>query len=221
MFEPLQLTVAPHPLLRPLAFTTRFSHPLGTRGTPAHILDLLSLDARTPLGRTEELRLAMRDTLRHWGHKPAGRGKPAAEYLIRAVDQSALDPINPAVDICNVISLHSGFSIALVDLELAHPPFRVDRGPDEGSYVFNPSGQEMALKGLICLFDADGPCGNPVKDAQRTKTHQGTTRTLTIIWGVKGFGQEMEAAFGWYRELLEEVGGEVARIPVLQEEGAV
>jgi hypothetical protein len=58
----------------------------------------------------------------------------------------------------------------------------------------------------LCLFDADGPCGNGVKDAQRTKTTAATTRTLSLIWGtvaVPGRAAQTEA---WYRTLLEQHG---------------
>jgi DNA/RNA-binding domain of Phe-tRNA-synthetase-like protein len=199
--QQFHIEVTSHPLLRPAAFTTTFPTPLGETETPAWVMDLLDLEAEAPLERDEAVRLRMRDTLRHWGHKPAGRGKPAAEYLVRAVGQGDLASINAAVDICNVVSLHSGFSIALVDLDLAKPPFRVARGPDDGSYVFNAAGQEMSLKGLICLYDSKGPCGNPVKDAQRVKTRAETTQTLTVMWGVAGFEERRDAAVSWYREL--------------------
>jgi len=210
----LIIQVAPHPLLRPVAFTTRFSEPLGEIRSPGWLLDLLDLEARVPLERDEELRLAVRQMLRHWGHKPAGRGKPASEYLVRAVDEKELGTINVAVDICNVVSLHSGFPIALLDLELASPPFRVARGSEGERYVFNPAGQQMELKGLICLYDAQGPCANPVKDAQRVKTREDTTFTLTVIWGVAGQEPRRDAALSWYRELLEELGGEVGEVTV-------
>ncbi|NNM04222.1 MAG: hypothetical protein HKO65_03895, partial [Gemmatimonadetes bacterium] len=152
-----------HPILRPAAFTSRFPRPLGELPIPLWLVDLLELDADAPINRDEALRLAVRDMLRYWGHKPAGRGKPASEYLVRAVGEGVLESINAAVDVCNVVSLHSGFPIALVDLDLARPPFRVRPGTPEESYVFNASGQEMALKGLICLHDSAGPCANPVK----------------------------------------------------------
>lgn len=212
---PFRIPVTPHPLLRPRAFTTEFPGVLGETPSPPALLDLLSLEVDTPISRDEPHRMAVRDMLRHWGHKPAGRGKPAAEYLVRAVDRGELGSINLAVDICNVISLHSNHSIALVDLDKAHPPFRIDRGPEGGSYVFNPSGQEMSLDGLICLFDSEGPCGNPVKDAQRVKTDESTTRTLTVIWGVAGFPERLDQAYLWYRQLLEAHGGTVLEIPVV------
>ena len=179
-------------------------------------MDALAIDAAVPVHRNEELRLAVRDMLRHWGHKPAGRGKPASEYLVRAVNQGELGSINVAVDVCNAVSLHSGFPIAMVDLDRAKPPFRVSPGLPEESYVFNASGQEMSLKGLVCLRDAVGPCANPVKDAQRTKTDEGTTRTLTVIWGIAGFEDNLSAAVGWYHEMLGRVGARVRAVGVCQ-----
>lgn len=213
--QDFRIEVEPHPLLRPAAFTTSFPRPLGEIETPTWVMDLLKLDAAAPLQRDEACRLRVRDMLRHWGHKPAGRGKPASEYLVRAVGQGDLGSINVAVDILNVVSLHSDFSIALVDLDLARPPFRVAPGPEQGRYVFNASGQEMSLKGLICLYDAAGPCGNPVKDAQRVKTREETTRTLTVVWGVAGFEERRDAAVDWYRDLLERVGGAVQPVTVV------
>jgi DNA/RNA-binding domain of Phe-tRNA-synthetase-like protein len=210
----VQIEVEPHPLLRPAAFTTTFPRALGDLSTPRWISDLLDLDAKVPIHRDEALRMRVRDMLRHWGHKPAGRGKPASEYLVRAVDRGELGSINLAVDVCNVVSLHSGFPIALADLARALPPFRVAPGPEDGRYVFNASGQEMSLKGLICLYDAEGPCGNPVKDAERIKTGEDTTRTLTVVWGAEGFQDRRDQAVGWYRELLEGAGGTVEPVPV-------
>jgi DNA/RNA-binding domain of Phe-tRNA-synthetase-like protein len=212
--ESLHIEVEDHPILRPAAFTTGFPKPLGEMEVPSWLRDLLSMEADAPVHRDEPLRMAVRDMLRHWGHKPAGRGKPASEYLARAVDRDELSSINAAVDVCNVVSLHSGFPIALVDLDLARPPFRVAPGVPEDAYVFNASGQEMSLKGLICLIDRAGPCANPVKDAQRTKTHEGTTRTLTVMWGVACFEERRDSAVAWYREILERLGASVDGVEV-------
>jgi len=211
-----EIEVEAHPLLRPTAFSTQYPRPLGELPSPAWLVEALALEAEVPIQRDEELRLAVRNMLRHWGHKPAGRGKPASEYLVRAVTQGELGSINVAVDACNAVSLHSGFPIAMVDMDRAKPPFRVSPGLPEESYVFNASGQEMALKGLVCLRDAAGPCANPVKDAQRTKTDEGTTRTLSVIWGVLGFENQLTAAVDWYKRMLQKVGAAVTDVGVTQ-----
>src|SRR5207302_10500488 len=131
----------------------------------------------------DAVREAVRRLLRHSGFKPTGRSKPASEYLLKAVGEGRLSSINVAVDACNVASLRSGLPISVVDLDRAREPFRVGVAPAGASYVFNASGQEIDLGGLLCLFDAEGPCGNAVKDAQRTKTWDVTRRTLSLVWG--------------------------------------
>src|SRR5207253_1869575 len=132
--------------------------------------------------------------------------KPASEYLLKAVREKLLSPINVAVDVCNVVSFHSGLPISVVDLDRAREPFRVDVAPPGVSYVFNASGQSIDLGGLLCLFDAEGPCGNAVKDAQRTKTTPDTRRTLSLIWGTKALPDRAARTDRWYRELLQQQG---------------
>jgi DNA/RNA-binding domain of Phe-tRNA-synthetase-like protein len=202
----LSIELAPHPSLRVAAFTTRFPAPLGELAVPEEIVGLLRLEAEAPLAREEVVRAAVRDMLRWGGYKPTGRGKPASEYLVRAAGEGTLGSINLAVDICNAVSLHSGFPISVVDLALARPPFRIEVAPEGASYVFNRAGQVIDLAGLVCLFDAEGPCANAVRDAQRTKTREETVETLSVIWGVTGHEARLEEAERWYRGLLAQVG---------------
>ena len=182
----IHVAVESHPLLHVACFSTLFPAPLGSIVTPPAIRDALRPEARAPVERDEAARAAVRDLLRYGGYKPTGRGKPASEYLVRAVSEGALSPINAAVDACNAASFHSGFPISVVDLDRARLPFRIAIAPQGSRYVFNASGQDIDLDGLICLWDADGPCANAVRDAQRTKTSGETTRTLSVLWGCIG-----------------------------------
>jgi len=202
----IELAIDAHPVLRAKAFVTSFDQPLGDAASFGWLSDLLRLDAAAPVQRSEELRAAVRDMLRHGGYKPTGRGKPASEYLVRAAEDGSLRSINLAVDTCNAVSLHSGFPISVVDLARAQPPFRIAIAPAGAKYVFNPAGQEIDVAGLVCLFDAEGPCGNAVKDSQRTKTSEHTLETLSVIWGCAGFESELETATGWHHELLHRSG---------------
>lgn len=202
----MKLAVDAHPLLELVAFATTFPQPLGDIPSPAWLVDLLRADAPAPLTRSEDLRAAVRDLLRHGGYKPTGRGKPASEYLVRAAEEGTLASINAAVDACNVVSLHSGIPISVVDLDRAREPFRVGLGGAGARYVFNAAGQEIDVEGLLCLIDADGPCANAVKDAQRTKTSVATRRTLSLLWGTTALPGGATRAARWYRELLERCG---------------
>ena len=143
------------------------------------------------------------DLLRHGGFKATGRNKPASEYLIKAANDGHLETINVAVDTCNAVSLHSGLPISVIDLDQACEPFRVGIAPPESEYVFNNAGQIIRLDGLLCLFDADGPCGNAVKDSQRTKTNPETRRTLSLIWGTTALPNRATATEAWYHSLLK------------------
>jgi DNA/RNA-binding domain of Phe-tRNA-synthetase-like protein len=206
--ERVPVTAEPHPLLRYSAFTTQFPAALGNLPSPDWLIGLLHVDAPAPFKADDALRLAIRDLLRHGGYKPTGRGKPASEYLIRAATEASLGSINLAVDACNVTSLHSGLPVSVVDLDRAKEPFRIAIAAAGASYVFNAAGQEIDLAGLLCLFDAEGPCANAVKDAQRTKTQAATTRTLSVVWGCAGYETRLHEAVTWYRELLERGGGQ-------------
>jgi DNA/RNA-binding domain of Phe-tRNA-synthetase-like protein len=200
------LTVDPHPLLDLRAFATTLPRPLGEVPASPELLAFLALDAVAPLQSDDAVREAVRVLLRQGGFKPTGRSKPASEYLLKAVREGLLSSINLAVDACNVASLHSGLPVSVVDLDRARPPFRVGVAPPGSSYVFNASGQTIDLGGLLCLFDADGPCANAVKDAQRTKTTGDTRRTLSLIWGTVALPGRAARTETWYRSLLEQSG---------------
>ena len=200
------LTVADHPLLELGAFVTRLPAALAELATPAEVRALLVAGAAAPLASDDAVRAAVRDLLRRFGYKPTGRGKPASEYLIRAVADGALGAINLAVDSCNAVSLHSGLPISVVDLDKLQAPLSVALQPEGASYVFNLGGQTIDVAGLPCLVDAAGPCANAVKDAQRTKTDGATRATLSLLWGARALGERRARAVAWYRELLARAG---------------
>jgi DNA/RNA-binding domain of Phe-tRNA-synthetase-like protein len=200
------ILVAPHPLLDLRAFVSSFPRPLADMPSPVSLQALLAEGAPAPLQSDDAVREAVRRLLRHGGFKPTGRSKPASEYLLKAVREALLSSINLAVDSCNVSSLHSGLPISVVDLDQAREPFRVEVAATGSAYVFNASGQTIDVGGLLCLFDAEGPCGNAVKDAQRTKTTAETRRTLSLIWGTVALPDRTGQTEAWYRSLLEQEG---------------
>lgn len=202
----VSISVAPHPLLDAGAFITRLAAPLGelawsaaTAGGPS--------ETPAALAVTEDVKTAVRALLRHGGYKPSGRGKPASEYLAQAAAEGRFPSVNPAVDVCNHVSLHSGLPISVVDLDLATPPLSLVICAEGTTYIFNPSGQTIDASGLCALTDAAGPCGTPVKDAQRTKTHAGTRTLLSIVWGTRALDGRTASATRWYRALSATIPG--------------
>jgi len=202
----LTLAIAPHPLLEIGAFVTRSSAPLRDLVTPGAITDQLAPGVTRQIVSDIE-RNAVRQLLRHGGFKPAGRSKPASEYLQAAYAENRFPRINAAVDACNVASFHWGLPISLIDLDRVVGDLRVELCPQGTSYVFNPSGQVIDASGLLAVFDREGPTGTPVKDAQRTKTHDDTRATLAVVWGTNALPGRTREATAWYRDLVGKIPG--------------
>ncbi len=196
----LSIAVAPHPSLDAGAFVTRLAAPLGDLTWSAATTGGVATPPPALAG-AGDVKDAVRALLRHGGYKPSGRGKPASEYLAQAAAEGRFPVVNPAVDVCNHVSLHSGLPISVIDLDLATAPLSIAVCAEGTSYVFNPSGQTIDAGGLCALCDVAGPCGTPVKDAQRTKTHAGTRTLLSIVWGTRALEGRTAAATRWYREL--------------------
>ena len=207
----LTIAIAAHPLLEIGAFVMRLPCALGELATPPHIVALADPAAKAPLCSSDTVRVEVRNLLRHGGFKPAGRSKPASEYLHAAAIEARFPRINAVVDTCNVVSLCSGLPISLVDVDLVTEAGRalaIALAPAGTSYVFNPSGQVIDASGLPCLFDGDGSVtGTPVKDAQRTKTHDGTRAALAIVWGTRALPGRTAKTVAWYRELAGAIAG--------------
>lgn len=165
---------------------------LRSDGVPAGFdaaLDALCTARRGPLTEAEEaVRQAARDLLRNGRYKPTGRGKPASEYLVRAVQQDEAFPrINAPVDVNNFISLKYLLPASLWDLDRAGADafvFRLGRAGE--AYVFNAGGQVIDVEDLLvgCRAGRDGeaPIVNPVKDSLATKTTPETTRVAACVY---------------------------------------
>ena len=207
----MKIEIVPYPGLAVHTVAATFTQALGALPTPAWLLLLLRIGAPAPVATSEGVRAAVRDLLRLHGYRPTGRGKPSAEYLIAAVGEGKLGSINAAVDAGNVVSLHSGLPISVVDLDRCRGAVRVAVPPAGSSYVFNRSGQTIDVGGLVSLCDDEGPCANAVKDAQRTKTSPETTRVLAIVWGAcTPDARHAPATAAWLGEVFTRLAAQLA-----------
>lgn len=207
--SPSKIQVFEHPLLKVAALWARW--PQGTGGERPPWLAALT-DPRADSGlRPPDLRVraAVRGLLRHGGFSPSGRNKPCSEWIFGAAEQGAFPEISPAVDACNAACLHGGLPISTVDADLLQGPLHIAVAGEGESYLFNRSGQELRLTGLLCLYDSLGPCANGVKDAQRTKTSAETRHTLSVIWGTRDLPGRTDEIAAWYRAAMERLGAEV------------
>jgi len=140
----------------------------------------------TPL---ELVKNAVRELLRTGGYKPAGRGKPASEYLAQAATRGEFPRISHIVDALNLVSFESGLPISLLDANrvmdgASELVVRLGRAGE--SYVFNSAGHAIDLEGLLLVAQREGPAlGNPVKDSMLAKTTEGTRNTIAFVWATR------------------------------------
>lgn len=154
-----------------------------------------------------ERRDAVRNMLRFGSYKPSGRGKPSSEYLFASALAGNFPLVNGPVDVNNAISLEWGYPASIFDLDLCGNRLMLRRGAAGETYVFNPSGQIIDLKDLLCVCRALGtawlPCGNPVKDAMATKTSEFTRNVAAVVYAPSSESRaDLDAAAGRFAALL-------------------
>ncbi len=203
--ESLLIEWEAHPYLDPIAIEVEFEEPQGDT-SPEWLRQKLLPEAVTG-ELSDECKKAVRQLLRHGGYRPAGRGKPSSEWLIKAASDGKLSSILPLVDAGNAASLGAGIPLSIIDLDRVELPLRISLGLEGEKYVFNRSGQEIDIAGLLCLRDTAGACANAVKDSQRTKTDAGTRRAMVQIWGTCELPGAAVSLGRQVRELLERLGG--------------
>ncbi|TFG81728.1 MAG: hypothetical protein E4H20_09175 [Spirochaetales bacterium] len=159
---------------------------------------------------------AVRDMLRPGGYKPAGRQKPASEYLAQAAREERFPSINAPVDCNNLLSLETGLPISLLDAKAVGSTALVRICGQGESYVFNASGHEMDLSGLLCVCSPDGtPLGNPIKDSMAAKLKEDSADYAGLIYAPASlYDAKSLAAVGerFAALLLEHCGARTASV---------
>jgi len=135
----------------------------------------------------EAIRSSIRTMLKLGGFKPSGRNKPASEYLAQAAREERFPYINNVVDINNYFSLFSGLPITVLDRDITGNSLSIRTGKEGESYIFNQSGQEIDLEGLICLCGKNEPLGSPIKDSMKAKVKENTHNIVAVLYAAKDF----------------------------------
>ncbi len=121
-----------------------------------------------------------KDAYRKLGKDPS-RYRPSAEALTRRiVNGKGLYWINNAVDILNLISLESGFSIGGYDEDKIIGPIEFGIGKEHEPYQAIGRGN-LNIENLPVFRDDLGAFGSPTSDSLRTMVNDQTTHFLMII----------------------------------------
>ncbi|MCU0611958.1 MAG: phenylalanine--tRNA ligase beta subunit-related protein [Candidatus Eisenbacteria bacterium] len=125
---------------------------------------------------------AVRAMLRSGGFRPTGRNRPAHEFLARV--SGGVPSISNLVDVNNVVSLGFRIPASAIDAGVLGGGVAVREGRPGERYVFNRSGQELDLEGLLILCGmTDMPVASPVKDSLVAHVTEETTRVVFCAYG--------------------------------------
>jgi len=90
--------------------------------------------------------------------------------------------VNNVVEVNNLLSLETGFSIGVYDLAKLAPPIVLRRGRAGEAYEGIGRGP-LNLEGLPIFADARGPFGSPTSDSVRSMVTRVTERVLMVLTG--------------------------------------
>ncbi|MFA6871989.1 MAG: phenylalanine--tRNA ligase beta subunit-related protein [Bacteroidaceae bacterium] len=138
--------------------------------------------------------------------KDPSRYRPAAEALCRRLIKGAsLYQINTLVDLINVVSIQTGFSIGGFDADkIQGTTLTLGIGRKAEPYEGIGRGA-LNIAGLPVFRDQEGGFGTPTSDHERTKIELSTTHLLVTI---NGYGGEigLKEAVELLQSLLERYG---------------
>lgn len=147
--------------------------------------------------------LATRKAYKALGKDP-NRYRPSAEALCRRILRDIpLYQIDTLVDLINLVSLKTGYSIGGFDAEKIDGG-KLILGVGEADEPFDAIGRGILnIEGLPVYRDNMGGIGTPTSDEERTKIGLSTSRLLTIINGYSG-KEGLEEAVAYMKSLLED-----------------
>ncbi len=160
--------------------------------TTKQLQEELALDAIKNLPAIESSKKAYKAT----GKDPSRYRLSADSLLRRIVNGKGLYKINNIVDLLNLISIKTAFSIGGYNVAAINGTVRFGIGKEEESYEGIGRGK-LNIKGLPIFRDDKGAFGSPTSDSLRTQIDESCKEFLMIIISFqeeKGLNEAMDLA---------------------------
>lgn len=144
---------------------------------------------------------ATREVYKQLGKDP-NRYRPSADALLRRVSKKMpLNRISILVDIINMVSIKTGFSIGGFDYDKINGTIK--QGIGLLNEPFEAIGRgEINIENMPVYHDEIGPIGTPTSDHVRTSISLDTKKILIIINGYSGNIENIDLAIHYCRQLL-------------------
>lgn len=168
----------------------------------AHFTEHLQRTETTESIKQQTAIVATREAYRACGKDPS-RYRPSAEALrrrlLRGLDLYRIDTL---VDLINLVSLRTGYSIGGFDADKIVGS-RLCLGIGKADEPFEGIGRgPLNIEHMPVIRDAVGGIGTPTSDHERTKMDLSTTHILAIINGYSG-DEGLDEAAAMTAELLQ------------------
>lgn len=143
---------------------------------------------------------ASRSGYKALGKDPARYRLSAEALLRRVIKGKGLYQVNNVVDIINLVSIETGFSIGGYDRARISGRMQLSKGAPEEPYEAIGRG-DLNIENLPVFRDEIGPFGSPTSDSVRTSIRPETQEIRLAIFDFDGKG-ELEDAFHRFESLL-------------------
>lgn len=141
-----------------------------------------------------------RTAYRNLGKSPTAYRNAAEAMLRRIVKGNGLYHINNVVEINNLISVTTGYSVGSYDTDCLSGTVEWKRAPDGESY--QGIGKDVLnIEHLPTLYDKNGAFGNPTSDSRRAMISTGIHRISSVIYSFSS-NHELDFIASQYQELL-------------------
>lgn len=143
-----------------------------------------------------------REAYKALGKSPSSYRNASEAMLRRIVKGKGLYNINNVVEINNIISVSSGYSIGSYDLSCVSENITLKRVPDGENYD-GIGKSSVNIEHLPTLYDEEGPFGNPTSDSQRAMIKEGERKVASVIYSFDG-SEDLEKWMEKFKVLLAE-----------------
>jgi DNA/RNA-binding domain of Phe-tRNA-synthetase-like protein len=145
--------------------------------------------------------LASRKAYKACGKDPARYRLSAEALLRRVINRNEIYQINNVVDLLNLVSISTGFSIGGYDPDKIEGDIIYGIGKPNEPYIGIGRG-ELNIEGMPVFRDEKGAFGTPTSDSERTSVSMQTKRFLMIIIDY-AVSQQLTEATVFAKKLLE------------------
>lgn len=138
--------------------------------------------------------------------KDPSRYRVSSEALIRRIGQGkGLYEVNTVVDVNNLISIESGFSVGSYDVSKIEDEL-VFRVGEPGETYKGIGKDDINIEGLPVLADKQGAIGSSTSDSERAMITEEAQEVLTLIYSFSD-NKDLEKAMEYGRKYLEKYAG--------------